>query len=151
MKKCEKIDLKSHNCTWEALPDMREGRDCFNPCQFKGFVYVCGRGSQLVEAFSPQTDSFLPFPLQIPENSRCCLYVHNSFLVVQSEAYITKFAAGEAGKLVPHSQVRSTARVSNYSNSQPVVDPTLGILFIFQKDKVLSIMMETSVEVKSFA
>lgn len=77
-----------------ALPDMREGRSGFNACLFSGYIYVCERhssvlcGSLLVEAFCPQADTFFPLPLQLPEDSYCCLYVHNSLLVVYSEPLI---------------------------------------------------------------
>lgn len=49
LKKCEKINLSTHK--WMALPDMKEGRRSFNPCEFNGGVYVCGSGSLLVELF----------------------------------------------------------------------------------------------------
>ena len=55
VEQCEKIDLNSGNLTWKSLPDMKEARWGFNPCLFKGDIYICGN-TYIVEAFSPQTD-----------------------------------------------------------------------------------------------
>ena len=137
--------------TWKALPDMREGRSGFNPCLFSGSVYLCGgNSSQLVEAFSPQTDTFLPLQLQLPENSHRCVYVHNNLLVVHSYQYISKFTAGQGGQLIQHSQVRTQTPVNKHSNSQPVVDTTQGLFFLFQLTKVVSFNMETGAQVRTF-
>ena len=139
--------MELNNRTWKALPDMREGRGYFNPCLFSGCVYLCGRDSQLVEAFSPQTDSFLPLQLSLPEDQHCCLYVHNNLLVVHSNQYISKFTVGQKGQLVQHSQVPSPP-VYKHSNSQPVVDK--GLFFLFQETQVVSFNMETGAQVRSF-
>lgn len=58
VKKCEKIDLNCRNLTWKALHDMKEARGGFNPCLFKGYVYLCGYNSKLLESFDPQTERF---------------------------------------------------------------------------------------------
>lgn len=114
---------------------MKEGRDYFNPCLFSGCVYLCGVGSQL----------------QLPENHYCCVYVHDSLLVVHSYQYISKFAAGLAGQLTQVSQVRSQTPQYKNLNSQPVVDPAQGLFFIFQQTQALSFNMETGVQAQSFA
>jgi len=47
--------------TWKSLLDMREARYGFNSCLFNKYVYLCGScygDSNLIEAFSPQTDIF---------------------------------------------------------------------------------------------
>lgn len=124
---------------------MREGRRCFNPCLFNAYVYLCGSGSLSLEAFAPQTDSFLPLQPQLPESSNCCLFVHNNLLVVHSQSYISKFAADRAEQLVQRSQVRSQKPANKHSNSQPVVDSALGLFFIIQKGQVLGFNIETSV------
>lgn len=142
VKECEKIDACSLDRTWKALPDMREARCSFNPCAFNEFVYVCGWGSQLIQAFSPQTDSFLPFQLQLPEESPCCLYVHGSCLVVHSYQYISRFTEQEE-QLVQHLQIRSKKPNHKQSNSQPVVDPTRSLFFLIKQRKVLAFNMET--------
>lgn len=145
MTTCEKIDLKSSNRRWKALPNMKKSRDSFNPCLFIGCVFLCGWGSELVDQFCPQTESFLPIELRLPEASPCCLYVHKNLLVVHSENYISKFTTGQAGQLISHSQVCSYASVNKRSNSQPVLDPALGLFYIF-KGTVRILGMETGLE-----
>ena len=130
---------------------MREGKHSFNPCLFNEHVYVCGDGSQLVEAFSPQTDNFLPLQVLLPEANHCCLYVHSNLLVVHSSQYISKFAAGQTGQLAQYSQVRSQTPALKWFNSQPVVDLSRGLFFIFQRDKILSLNMETGDLMQRFA
>ena len=58
-----------------------------------------------MEAFAPQTDTFLPVPLTIPDTYSCCLYVHNDQLVLHLNKYIVKFAV-EGGQLVKRSEVQ---------------------------------------------
>lgn len=123
------IDLAEHNRKWKALPDMREKRCNFNPCLFKEYVYLCGQGSKLMEAFSPQTESFLALQFQLPEDSACCLLVHNNLLVVHSSAYVSKFAAGQ---LVQSSQI-SSRHLEKLFNSPPVVNQ--GVFFICHMGK----------------
>lgn len=110
-----------------------------NPCLFKEFVYLCGH---LVDAFCPQTDQFLPLQVKLPQNSCCCLFVHNKMLVVQTYEYISKFKAGQRGELVLHSQ-EHTIPASKWSNSQPKVDSTNGLYFIIVLGEVYSVDLET--------
>lgn len=147
LKECEKMNLS--DCKWTALPDMKEERCYFNPCEFNGYVYVCG--SQL-EAFSPLSNSFLP--LQLPQLTHiyppCTLYVHNTLLVIHSENYISKFSAGLEGQLVQHSYSKTQAYVYNFSNSQPLLDSDRGCFFIVQGDRSLCIDVETGLELQRF-
>lgn len=144
------MDLNSRNRSWKALPDMREGKFSFNPCLFNGYVYVCGRGHVLMEVFSPQTNSFLPLQLQLPENHHC-LFVHKNLLVVHSLQSVFKFSAGQAEQLIQHSEIRFQTPVNKWSNSQPVVDPSRGLFFIYQQSKLLSISIDTGALVQSFS
>lgn len=112
-------------------------------------MYLCGQNSPRVEAFSPQTDSFLSLQLQLPEVSDCCLYVHSNLLVVHSFSFISKFAAGQRGQLIARSQVPSQTSVFKNSNSLPVVNSSQGLFYIFQVSKVLILSMETGEEVGS--
>lgn len=143
MKQCEKIDLNSPNCMWKALPDMKEDRFWFNPCLFSGYVYVCGKYSRLVEAFCPQTDSFLPFQVQLPEREACCLFVHNDLLIVHSYTYISKFTAEHTGQLFQHSQIRSQTPSDKCSNSPPAVNSTRGLYFLIWNGVVRGRSLET--------
>jgi len=145
VKKCEKIDLNSDNLTWKGLSDMRESRWSFNPCLFTEYVYICGGNSRRIEAFSPETDNFLPISLLLPENSCACLYVHNNHLVVHSNNYLSKLSAGQAGQLVLHSQLSCTITVYKGSSSHPVLDLTRGLCFLFWEDRCVCFRMETGV------
>lgn len=130
---------------------MNEGRSYFNPCEFSGYVYVYGFPSQYMEAFSPQTNSFLPLQLpQLPESTGCCLFTHNSKLVVHTTNYISKFALGQTGQLVQHSRAMSRGDVSKWSNSQPVLDPVRGFFFMIQGNGCVSLKMQTGEEVQFF-
>lgn len=146
---CEKIDIRYRE--WTALPKMREGRCGFNPCELSRCIYLCGSTSLLIEAFSPSTDLFSPHQISLPEQSFCCLYTHNSLLVVHSENYISKFSARQAGQLLLFSQVKAQRRADKCSNCQPVLDSTRGCFFIADGSKCLCFEMETGAVVKSFA
>lgn len=125
-----------------------EGRQgCFNPCLFHGCVYMCGQGSKLMELFSPQTASFLTVQLKLSEDNPCCLIVHNNLLVVHSKIYISRFAAGKAGELIRHSQ-RSQTDVNKWSYTQPVVDHTQGLFFIYRKQSAFVINATTGKRAK---
>ena len=117
MSSCEKFDLDKR--TWKNLPKMNETRETFNPCLFNGYIYLCGC-SDTIEAFSPETDAFLPFRIPFPERSLCCLYEDEGLLVVRSFDYLVKFAAGRRGQL---GQPRTTQveGMNVYQSSQPVV------------------------------
>lgn len=130
---------------------MREGKCCFNPCLFNGYVYVCGEGSHLVEVFSPQTDNFIFLSLQLPEAHSCCLFVHHNLLTVHSYLYISKFSAGQAGQLIQHSLVNSQEPADKYFNSQPMIDVARGLFFILQCGHILSFDIETGMKVLSFS
>ena len=150
VNKCEKIDLSSGNPTWKTLPGMKEGRSCFNPCMFHDYVYLYGSKSKLIEAFSPHTDSFLPLILLLPDYSRSCVYVHNTHLVILSKEYITQFSAGPAGQLLPHFQARCSAADFEWTNSQPVLDPTRSLVFLFSVNRCVGLDMETGAQVQVF-
>ena len=95
-----------------------------------------------MEAFAPQTDTFLPVPLTLlPDNSACCLYVHNDLLVLHLKSCIVKFAV-ERGQLVKRSEFQSPA-LSKYQNSQPVV--ASGHVYMVWQGKCVCFNMETGV------
>ncbi len=148
LKKCEKIDLSSHSRTWKVLPDMREGKYCFNPCLFNECVYLCGAGSYLIEAFFPQTDNFVPLQIRIPEALSCVMFAHNNLLVVQSENYVSRFAAAQEGQLILRSEERCWGDLMKPS-SQPVVDSTRGLFYIASK-MVYLVDLETGRVVQRF-
>lgn len=129
---------------------MKEAKYSFNPCLFNECIYLCGC-SRLIEAFSPQTDSFLPVRMALPESKACCLYVHNNLLVIHSKGYISRFTAGTASQLVQHSQTQSAQAVDKWPNSQPVLVPARHLFYFFQGYKCLCFHMETGEEVQRLA
>jgi len=140
LKECEKLDLTRRR--WQALPDMQDGRSGFNPCLFNKWVYVCGWGSKLVEAFSPRTETFLALQLTLPQtDSGCTLYVLGQMLVLHSGGYITKYHAKPKGQLFQSFQAKHKGLEEKWSNTQPVLDSNYGYFFIFQYDRCICLTM----------
>lgn len=102
-----------------------------------------------MEVFSPQLNCFLPIQLRLPESTACVLFVHNNFLVVHSEHYISTFAGGQAEQLVPIT-LNTTRPMSKYSNSPPMVVPTRDLYFLIQSSKIRSFNLVTGEEVQRF-
>ena len=103
LNSCEKYQLQQR--MWTLLPSMQTPTYYFNPCLFNRSIYLCGRWSSLLEAFSPQTDQMLPFQFSMPEceYSCCCMYVEDNLLVVHLDEHILKYRAGtSAGQQKQH-------------------------------------------------
>lgn len=71
-KICEKLELSNNK--WVILPLMRETICSFNPCMLLRAIYLCGWGSGAMEAFAPQTDTFSPLNITIPQATACCMW-----------------------------------------------------------------------------
>ena len=140
---CEKFQLPNNQ--WTNLPSMREARSHFNPCLFGGIIYLCGSGSKTMEAFSPESDTFLPVQFPVSESNATYIFVNNDLLMVHSQSYLQTFAVGQDGQLAKRSEVRSAA-VDKYQNCQPVVDKANGRYFITYKGKCLCFNMETGAQ-----
>ena len=140
LETCEKLPLGTPQ--WRTLPNMNQTRVLFNPCLFGHLIYLCGSSSTTMEAFAPQTDTFLPVPLTLPSSNAYCLYVHNDLLVLHQFDYIVKFAV-EGGQLVKRSEVQCPA-VNKEQNSQPVVAG--GVVYMVWEGKCVRFNMETGVE-----
>lgn len=151
VKQCEKIDLKSPDMSWKALPDMKGSRCRFNPCLFNEYVFLCGGNhSYLIEAISPQTDTFLPLRLALPISAdSSCVYESNNYLTVLSTDCLTQFSA-QQDYLTFHSLIRCAKPVDKSSNSQPQLDPSRSLCFILQRDRCVSFHMYTGVLVNVF-
>lgn len=83
---------------------MRVSRVNFNPCEYKGFVYLCGYGAFLMEAFDPQISRFIPFlTVTLAWNSQSLMFVEGGQLVVLSDRHITRLnwveGSGKQSKL----------------------------------------------------
>jgi len=82
--------------------------------------------------------------IPVPENANSCLYADNDLLVVNTAAFIVKFAVGQNGQLVQRSQVQSP-NVQKIQNSQPVVDKAGGVYFITYNGQCKRFNLETVV------
>lgn len=103
-----------------------------------------------METFAPKTDAFLDLQVQLPENSQCCLYVHNDLLVLHSNVNIFHFTAKQGGQLLKEFQSPRPKPFAMGSNTLPVVDSAKGLFFIFQQTVCACFTMETSELVQSF-
>ena len=123
---------------------MQEARACFNPCEWRGAVYLCGLES--IEAFSPETETFLPFTIQIPplQDNGCCVYVDSDQLVVHSSGHIHKFAVQPGRKLALVAEMQSSAEFM-HQNSMPVVDKAREVFHLVWEGECFTYNMDTGV------
>ena len=120
---------------------MQEGKACFNPCEWRGLIYLCGSGS--LEAFSPETETFLPFLLTLPDEDQAyCVYVDSDQLVVHSYCHVAKFGAGEHGQPIQLSATASPPASKQHS-FQPVLDTTRRVFYLVYLEKCVCFRMET--------
>ena len=131
---------------------MREGKAFFNPCYFKGHIYLCGNNSRRIEVFSPVLSTFLSdIDILIPTltSDSCSVYVDEGVLVVHSRSFIVKYES-EEGKVRTHTEtVLQPTVVGKYTNSQPVVGRG-DLVFIFQENRCFSFHKHTGTEVRSY-
>lgn len=130
---------------------MREARFSFNPCLFSGYVYLCGQCAIEIEAFSPQTDSFIPLDVDLKCSGSCSLFVYGNLLLILSSDYSNKYAAEPEGQLVLKSYERLPCHASKTSNSRPVLDSTRGLFFLIDEGKAISFLLETGERVQIFS
>jgi len=104
-----------------------------------------------MEAFSPETNTFLA-PIPVPsENTYACLYVDNGQLVVHFKACIRKYTAGVDGQLAMQSEVTKQVPCA-WQNSQPVINKTRGFYYMIQSGTTcLCYNLETGVQGPSVA
>ena len=105
---------------------MSSPRRYFNPCFWRGVIYLCGSWSTLIEAFSPVTESFLPTPLSITQSEydyddrHWCLYVESDLLVVLSYDRMRKFTTDVGGRLTKVMEIEIPGSDKG-QNSSPVI------------------------------
>jgi hypothetical protein len=102
ISECEELSIATG--TWRKLEGMQYGRFNFNPCEYKGYVYLCGAGT--IESFKPDTSQFLRVSLSLPEpeNSYLLAVVRNQ-LVAISGKHVIKWE-GEGLRVVSQTQHR---------------------------------------------
>lgn len=65
LKSCEKYALRAQQ--WLLLGDMENPRHAFTPCAFQGLLYLlCPCTTQVIETFSPETETFAVLPVTLP-------------------------------------------------------------------------------------
>ena len=125
---------------------MREARCLFNPCLYHDVIYLCGSGSQIMEAFSPRSGAFLPLNISVPENHYCCVYVNDDKLVVHSYSYILKYSLSQANQLAEVSRTQAPA-LDKWQNSQPIVNTAQKLVYIGQNESIVVFNMDTGAKV----
>lgn len=116
----------------------------FNPCKFKNYLYICGLGSDSIEAMDLLALTFHNLPLRLPEkNSACCLFVDNEELVIISKRYVTRWGQMDDYKLAPMAK-REHAEMRLESNMAPVFNSTNQLLFIVREGRLFRIKVDGS-------
>ena len=130
---------------------MREGRYYFNPCLFKGHIYLCGSRSLHIEVFSPGPDTFLEglnLLVSGPSSESCTVFVDGDLLVVHSQRFIVKWQ-DQNGTIRKVSEVLMDPLViDKYPSSQPVVEGEL--VYIFQDCQCFSFDKRSGALVRSY-
>jgi len=117
---CECLQLRRTK-RWQSLPHMHSPRSNFNPCIYHAVIYLCGFGSNEIEAFHPQKKCYLQLNLQLPETSACCLYSVCDVLVVHSSQYGARYRLNAEGVLEELQRAPRQGSCMKYQQSQPVV------------------------------
>ena len=132
---------------------MKEGRWCFNPCLFKGHIYLCGCGPLRIEVFfpSPGPDTFLEnlnLLVPGPNSESCTVFVDGDLLVVHSKRFIVK-CEDQNGQICKVSEVLLDPQViDKWLNSQPVVAGDL--VYIFQASRCFSFDKRSGALISSY-
>lgn len=132
LRTCEMLNLSGRK--WKALPSMLEARSDFNPCAFRGFVYLCGLSSYVIEAFDPELCVFLELSVRLPERSACLLVVERGQLLVLSDNYATWWEADQRHNLIQLSQTQHSQN-SATSCAPPVLDSVNGLIYTVDSGK----------------
>lgn len=114
--------LRLGESSWRSIGEMNETRYCFNPCLYRGLIWLCGYGSTLIEALDPDTNEYLsPAPVaQLPESHFCCTAEHDDCLLVVSYGYTSRFKL-EGRTLVKLEERRESVSRTVWQNSNPRV------------------------------
>lgn len=112
------------------------------PCEFHGFIYLCGNYSNTIQVFFPHTDDFLPLQITLHEGLEAeLMYVHNDLLVLRSEKHVVKFEVEQSGQLIQFSEAEAPKLPHVYWNPQYVV--ARGLLFVIDDSKYACFNLDT--------
>lgn len=125
---------------------MKEARSFCTPCEYNGSVYLTGYGSDLIEVFNLETNSFLALTARLPEQySACVVFVESSFLVVLSSNYVTRWNASDSQDLQQVTQASHT-EISVYCSTIPIV--LGGLVYIADRGKCYKVQIDGSEKVE---
>ena len=141
---CERLGLVETR-VWEAQPDMTQARAYFNPCVFSDCIYLCGKGSSLLEAFHPQQSVYTTVDTQLPVAQECCLYIYRNTLIVRSFDWIAHYKLEGSEQRVAM-RTAETLGCLKHQSSLPVVDQLNGLVYIVRVGKCYTIVAETGVK-----
>jgi hypothetical protein len=122
---------------------MQEVRASFNPCELQGIVYLCGYGSDSIEAFNPAIAAFLPLSARLPEDSSCLIFVERGSLVVLSKNYVSRWTVERMHCLLLQSKAVHPI-YGVYCNMAPVVDEGSGVVYISYDGRCYCMKMDGS-------
>ena len=135
------LDMKTG--AWSSLPCMQEARAELHPCAFRGLLYLCGKGSALIETFDPEAWVFRPFSFTLPEKySACITVVDCCHLLVISEHYASWWAE-ETGLLTKVSLLQHEKRVVTCTMT-PVLDQVNDLVYFANEEACFSIKLDGS-------
>jgi hypothetical protein len=108
---------------------MRVGRSYFNPCEWNGLLYLCGKGSTIIETFNIDTSTFQVQKARLPErNSSCCVFIESGDLVVLSNRYMTRWSLGEARVLTQLAETQHP-KIEMWCVMSPLLDAAQGVIY----------------------
>ena len=109
---CEKLDIVDN--VWSDLPSMTVPRYAFNPCYYKGELFLAdAQNSNVIECFSLASETFRVLPLTLPELSG------NSVAFIVDKELRIATAYGQLAVL-NLSKKGDSFRLSNISNT-PII------------------------------
>lgn len=111
------------------MPNLASARSRLSVCEFSHFLYICGDGSDLIEAYDVRTGLFDTVEVKLPEDSACCLVRDKQELVVISGKYATRWRAGEGCQLVQITKSKHP-KCEVSSNSTPLLMADNGLIYL---------------------
>ena len=96
----ERLSIARSNTQWEVLPRMSASRHGFNPCLFHDLVFLCGHGSECIDAYSPTKGVITRMKATQPESYGCTLVAEQGVLTLISYNFTTRYRLGSDCQLV---------------------------------------------------
>lgn len=126
---------------WRDVQSMYKGRCCFNPCLYRRQVYLCGFGSERMESYSVLSNTVDLLPYILPEAHPCCLIVHHNSLFIHSANYVCQLT--ESSPQPQFLTRRTQISQHKHQNSQPVLDPSSGLVYCVSAETCYSFELYT--------